>query len=1289
MKNSLTTGILITVILLTSCTQSPAESPAPTTLPETQPTEKTSKPELLKVVGQIGGPTQTVALQGDYAYVGVGLRLIVLDITNPSSPKEIGATEPFGWYVEDMAVAGNAAFVAAGGAGLYIVDISNPTYPTMIGGYDTPGYAEGVTIAGNYAYIADGPAGLRVLDVTDRPHPVEVATAYTLSYAFDIAVEGGYAYIAAAGAGLLVAELSDPAKPKEVGSLDTAGYAYSLTVSGNTIYVADGWGGLRVVDISNPSHPLEVSSLKTSGWSFDVVVRDSTAYVADGWGGVRLVDVTNPMMLVEAGNYQPANSLATALTVAGKLIYVADRGMGLRVLDVSGEAHPVQVALYSPVGYAADVAVAGNHAYVAAGRYGLRMIDISDLARPREVGSETTQGGVETVAVVGQYVYGTTFPQGGSPFGNMYAVDVSNPAHSKTLVSHVIEPGVARDMVIKDGIAYITDEWGLQLIDVSNPSKFTRLSSIDLHTGPPGTPATIGIDVSRDMAYVAQSEGGLLVVDVSDPRKPVLAATYTSPDIVKPMYVAVSGDLLYLGDHGRLHVMDISDPRKPRSTGFIEVSGFIDGMALMKDRLYLAISGQGVEIIDISSPESPVSLGSRFLPGNVRGLTAMGKHVYAAAEDGGLYILEETANAVPARGTTSASGRSDISPFRVQPVAMSSVRITPAGYMADFHRQLTYVSDSSIMSLPPSYRQIVKAPDMLQASINKQASGESWTVTSTADSGTGTLRWALENAHSGDTIFFDPTVFPPYSPATIRLTSALPVLSQGNMTIDASDAGVILDGSSTTGGTSGLHLKSDGNSVKGLQITGFSGSGVLIDDCRDNLIGGDSTVGHAPLGEGNLISGNDQGVNIIGEDAAGNIVSGNYIGTDITGRDVRASRNVVGGMSPGQRNIISGNGWAGVALTGEGTSGNRVVGNYIGLDASGAHTLGHVEAGVRITFGASGNIIGGETPAERNVVSGNGRVEIGLQQTSSNRVVGNYIGTDSTGSVNLGNTLWAVGMESGAFNNTIERNVISTNGINVVISDWGSWGNEVIGNFIGVDATGTKSLGGTGDGIHVNASFNKIGGTMPGERNMISGNGGNGIKIGWRSTSDVVVIGNYIGTDVSGTRALGNSQNGIRLTEGTRHSFVGGASQAERNVIAANQRYGVYLGGLGVRYNFIIGNYVGVGADNTATLANHSGIVIESAAHNFVQVNLVAYNSAYGVVVHSGNSNHIHHNSLVNNPNNASDHGSHNSWDDGSEGNYWSDYKGKDVNGDRIGEIPYQVPPNALDNYPLMEPYPR
>jgi len=148
-----------------------------------------------------------------------------------------------------------------------------------------------------------------------------------------------------------------------------------------------------------------------------------------------------------------------------------------------------------------------------------------------------------------------------------------------------------------------------------------------------------------------------------------------------------------------------------------------------------------------------------------------------------------------------------------------------------------------------------------------------WSITITDDSGAGSLRNAMENAQFGDTITFDTVVFPPGSPVAIYLLTALPPITQGNLTIDASGAGVILDGSLLSGGC-GLDITSSGNVVKGLQILNIPGSGICIHGGAS-----DNTIGGATEAERNVIFANrDVGVYIADPGTTNNTVQGNYIG---------------------------------------------------------------------------------------------------------------------------------------------------------------------------------------------------------------------------------------------------------------------------------------------------------------------------------------------------------------------------------------------------------------------------
>ena len=545
------------------------------------------------------------------------------------------------------------------------------------------------------------------------------------------------------------------------------------------------------------------------------------------------------------------------------------------------------------------------------------------------------------------------------------------------------------------------------------------------------------------------------------------------------------------------------------------------------------------------------------------------------------------------------------------------------------------------------------------------AQGATITVTSTADSGPGSLRQALLDAVSGDTITFDTSVFPPGSPATIALSSELPHITQGNLTIDGSNAGVILDGSDASHGA-GLTVRSDNNVVRGLQIYYFPEVGIEVSSGADhNTIGGDRTSGSGPTGEGNVLSGN--GVDGIAIDSDYNLVRGNFIGVDFSGESdlgnntegVRirgGAYNVIGGETEGQRNIISGNGNNGVLISRE-SHDNTVSGNFVGTDLDGRQAIPNDGYGVLICESSYDNLVGGDIESERNLISGNDKDGVTIWGTATmtntvgNTVSGNYIGTDVNGTVAIPNDGDGVHISNGARHNVIggnnpgERNVISGNdSVGVSITDSATMNNTVHGNYIGTDANGTAAIPNDGVGVVISegASYNVIGGVnaMPGgvcsgACNLISGNGDNGVKSWGTTTVGNIVSGNYIGTDVSGTAAMPNGGYGVGVADGASHNLIGGDSSGERNLIASSGEVGVRIWGAGTANNTISGNYIGSDVHGTSAFANNDGgiYIADGASYNVVggvnatpegacsgECNLISGNGGDGVRIKGTNT---------------------------------------------------------------------
>lgn len=241
--------------------------------------------------------------------------------------------------------------------------------------------------------------------------------------------------------------------------------------------------------------------------------------------------------------------------------------------------------------------------------------------------------------------------------------------------------------------------------------------------------------------------------------------------------------------------------------------------------------------------------------------------------------------------------------------------------------------------------------------------GKTILVTSANDSGDGTLRQALQDAKPYDLITFDPSTFPPNNPASIVLSGGLPEMSQGNLTLDARDAGVILDGSAIQEADfNALMISSNGNVVRGIQIVNFTGNGItLFGGARDNTIGGDDGIGSGPTGQANMISGTFRAIVI--SDASHNLIIGNYLGTDSSGTAAWGNGTGIH-MNGGSYNQLIGNLVS--ASTGYGielcctanTNNNLISGNLVGTAIDGVTPLGNQASAIAIHDGARFNTVG-------------------------------------------------------------------------------------------------------------------------------------------------------------------------------------------------------------------------------------------------------------------------------------------------------------------------------------------
>ena len=512
-------------------------------------------------------------------------------------------------------------------------------------------------------------------------------------------------------------------------------------------------------------------------------------------------------------------------------------------------------------------------------------------------------------------------------------------------------------------------------------------------------------------------------------------------------------------------------------------------------------------------------------------------------------------------------------------------------------------------------------------------SGDTFTVTTTADDGAGSLRAAIQaaNANSGaDDIAFN---IPGSGVRTINLLSALPPITGGGIIDGYTQPGsapnsLVVGGNAVlliqirgnqSSSTNGLVVSAGGVIIRGLVIGGFTGAGVSLE--------------------------NNAGITVvegcfIGTDATGMMADT----TNVNGGGVRVAGSAflttIGGSDPSKRNVIVGSTSPAVFI--EATSHSLIRGNYIGVNAAGTAALG--KGGIRLA--SSDNVVGGTSIALRNVISCLGWPGVHIFGTSAfsnqNIVAGNYIGVTADGMSALEQDQVGVFILDGSRNRiggneaddgipdgvVAARNVIVAKGAGVQIASvsTASADNAIRGNLIGTAADGATPLpsaaANTGPAIQLsNAIRTFVGGTLAGSQNILA-NYFRGIEIS-ASQAGVgggnTIQGNFIGTNPNSSATLGHTE-GIFIGPFSQGNTIGG------NVIGYCQT-GVTIHS---DNNVVQSNRIG-DSFGSALPISMTGIAI-SGSGNLISGNRVASTGADGIAVgSSGRRNSILSNSISNN----------------------------------------------------------
>lgn len=523
-----------------------------------------------------------VKISSGYAYCAFSNGLVILDVTDTASISFVGQALCLS-SCSAVDVSGEYAFVAGGYSGMQIINISDPSNPRWLNYYDTNGWVADVCVSGNFAYVADISAGILILDISAPYNPILVGTYAVGTKA--VKIRGDFVY-AAIGSTFRIIDVSLPSNPTQIGNIGMPAATEDVCLTGQTACLVLNDGRLQIVDISNPAIPEILGSIDTPSYSFHV-------------------------------------------TMASNLVYLTDRDNGLYIVDITNAAEPLLLGNIDTPGRADGIYVENGFAYLADAT-SLHQIDCRNPVDPTFFQSYTAPVSLRDVDIMGEYAYVVDYGF------ELYALNISRPT-IPLLASSCLLPSLAYSAFTTDGHVFVADgNGGLQIINAEDPESLFIEGIYDT----PG--CAYDVSVQGSFSFIADSSS-IQVIDISDASNPTFISSYSLHGIIKNVFV--QDTTLYVLDYrnGRLLLVDVSDPHLPREMGSFDAAGNFYDIDINGQYAYIATSNQNlgkVLIVDVSDVDNLVQVGNYDLPFPPRGVVWYGNTLAVADYIEGLYLLD-------------------------------------------------------------------------------------------------------------------------------------------------------------------------------------------------------------------------------------------------------------------------------------------------------------------------------------------------------------------------------------------------------------------------------------------------------------------------------------------------------------------------------------------------------------------------------------------------------------------------------------------------------------------------
>lgn len=609
----------------------------------------TASSTTLRMVSHTGGLAYSMAVSDTLLFIGDAHSLQIFEAETPNYLGFLGKSPHTGAKLRRISPSGQYAYAAALEAGLIVFDVANPETPRQIGQYASVGRAVDVVAQDGMAYIADELEGLVIVDVSDPAHP-SLEGRYDMEYqeATTLAAQGNFVYVGGKRSTLRVFDVSDPQLPQQVSALGAYMSPNAIAVQDGHAYVLDR-GEMKVFDVSTPSEMSLVATLDAvsiSSSARSLVLDGALAYVP-GTSDVLLVDISRPdqpeLLHRTRTTNAPVGGWLEQLALADGVLYVGHDGGGFdsQVLEACSYISAVNVDSpelshhifsHGSNWSAWDSVTDDRYAYVVTST-GLAVVDLADPRYPHTVGT-VSLGSLwssnDDVVKSGDYVFFVAE-------WDLAVVDVSDPTAPYLAGSYRLQSNATmRGLSVSSRYAFVAAEWeGLRILDIADPTQPKELARY--------VEGMVANDVAilGSYAYVADSAVGLRVLDIADPLVPQEVGRWSTGTGNGAERVLVDGSQAYVYAGPDVVIVDVSDPAQPQRLSAVTFDDGVRNLEINGYDLYVSTKS-GLEIIDVSSPAYPRAVGSLPFPDGAYGSAFMDEILVTAGGPDGLSVLLNT-----------------------------------------------------------------------------------------------------------------------------------------------------------------------------------------------------------------------------------------------------------------------------------------------------------------------------------------------------------------------------------------------------------------------------------------------------------------------------------------------------------------------------------------------------------------------------------------------------------------------------------------------------------------------